>query len=111
MENKKLKFDEKRLFNFIKEQAKIIKEQSFDVTQINRTANNYLTLLYTWERYNKKIKDLNLLYEAFFELFISLEISYSNYRAYKMKHNIWAKIFGFGISKIKKIDLTKIFKS
>ena len=61
MENKKLKFDEKRLFNFIKEQAKIIKEQSFDVTQINRTANNYLTLLYTWERYNKKIKDLKLV--------------------------------------------------
>ena len=108
-QNKIIKFDEKRLFNFIKEQAKTIREQSLDREQLKNLSNRRLSIINAWERFNRNdIGDLNLIYEAIFELALSFEIAFSNYR--KENKNMWTAIFGFGTSKLKEFDPKIIFE-
>jgi mRNA-degrading endonuclease YafQ of YafQ-DinJ toxin-antitoxin module len=103
-------FDKKRFLLFVKDQAKIIKEQSFDRNQIVTILDH---LMREWKAYtkfmdNKQISDPNLMHEAVSDVLLALQISFSNYR--KENKNMWATIFGFGASKLPKLDPSILIK-
>lgn len=103
------KFDPEQHFRFMKEQAKIIREQSFDINQIRYILERLKDSIELWRiSGNAPVKETNKMAEAMFEIFLALEISHSNYR--KENKNMWTRIFSFGTSKIPNIDIKKLIK-
>lgn len=102
-------FEPDKLMAFIKEQAKVIKAQSFSRYQTVAIYSSVLDTLQIWITHgNMPIKDVNLMAESIFELNLAIEISYSNYR--NENKNLWSKIFGWGVSKIPQIDIKDVLK-
>ncbi len=100
-------FNPDKLSIYLKEQAKIIRSQSFDRNQIIRVLNNLNPIFHAWRRSGgHNPGNANLFWEAFFEFNLSLDIAYSNYR--KENTNFWRDALGFGFSKVPQVDIKKL---
>ena len=100
-------FDPDRFHEFLKEQAKIIRESSLDTWQIMHLHEELLHGIQIWGMSTSQpIKNRNEMQEAFFELNLAYHIAYSNYR--KENKNMWTAIFGWTASKIPQLDMRNL---
>ena len=101
------KFDPDRFNKFLIEQAKLIREQVFDLNQIIRVHEGLQTMIQIWELHgNQPICKVNNFAEATFEFNLACQIAYSNYR--RENKTMWTTIFGWGANKIPKLDVSKM---
>ena len=105
----KKNFNTDKFYTFLKDQAKLIRKQSFDKNQIIillekiKISSKVLQL-----QGNTQIPDLNKMLEALFEFNLALQIAYSNFR--KENKSMWTTIFGWCLSKIPSLSLDEILK-
>ncbi|MCX6706796.1 MAG: hypothetical protein NT001_01500 [Candidatus Woesearchaeota archaeon] len=104
------RFEEKRFFDFVSEQSKLIRGKSFDLKQIEFIIKIFSNQAEIYEKAHglEPIQDVNKAYEILFEFQLSLQIAYSNYR--KENKTMWTNIFGWGVNKIPQIDINDILK-
>lgn len=103
-------FDPDKYLEFLREQTKIIREQSFDQNQVGIIWENLKITTEYWGQTarDRKVKNKNLVIEALFELNLSLQIAYSNYR--KDNPGFFNSLKYFMSKNVANLDINELLK-